>query len=452
MKPRRSAWLLLLLPVLATCGGGERPPVPGIASAVSERDVEDGAARQSSTITVEFDRPLKLAKQEVPLASRFELQVPGLAAGGTRTRRVLVSHAEMPASSQRTIVLRVDALVPSGTVLSVAKQAFDGTSPGELTAEVKSSLTVEAAALATLAFTFGDPGTVADRGEPVVTGTDRDAASVRAQLEAHLAQRGSSAETNRSALALYDGIPASTVPGPKARAALAALTGTFAEPAIGALLRGENCGGVAVSLVVFAQPPDFPNLLARVTTGADGRRTVSISPALESERFELLMPILAHEAIHCDSYDGKFEEVAATAFDTFFYLNLLAIDGSLATGKTKLARDLAIDAVAMLNSGRRLPESVGVLQSTGIKNALPGSNNQSASFAEFVAASYPEVVGNSSPDEPVANLYAQALAGVAGMPAGRAFDLRYLDEVLGRAIDPLVIAGAIEALSLVPSR
>ncbi len=442
---------LLLSALASACGGGQALVIPGVASVSAQRDVEDGAGKLTATIELAFDRPVKLAKSDTPLTSHFEIRAPALTARGETFNRLFVARARFADNNQRTMVLGVDALVPVGSVLKLSRRAFDKNATGELEIPIESDLPLEAATLATLAFTFSDPDII-DTGPPgEVTDADRDAAAVRAKLEQHLLLRGSSAGIREEALAAFDAMSPSRAPGPKARAALAALTGTFAEPAIAAFLTGEKCGGQPASLIAFQTPPGDPRLLARVTTAEDGSRVVSLSPELEAERFEMLMPLLVHEAIHCDDRDGRYEEVAATAFDTFFYLHLIATDPSLVNSRGRLARDMVVDALAMINSGRRYPESVGVLRSTGAKQALPGSNNPATSFAEFIAAAYGQMEGNSSPDEPVALAYAAALAAVMNVPAGSPFDLRYLDELLGMALDPGVLAGAIEALALIPA-
>lgn len=94
---------------------------------------------------------------------------------------------------------------------------------------------------------------------------DRDPEAMRAVLAEMLDRRGSDERTKKAALARYDSIPAAIIPAPKIRAALAGLTGTFAEPAIDALLTTSNCSGKPVAQVLFQPPPNAPDLIARVT-------------------------------------------------------------------------------------------------------------------------------------------------------------------------------------------
>ena len=85
-------------------------------------------------------------------------------------------------------------------------------------------------------------------------------------------------------------------------------------------------------------PPGSQQLFARVTYAPGGARIVSLNPSIEGERLEMLMPILLHEAIHCDQVGGRFEEIAATAIDSFFWMNLLAVFPDLALAGTPLER------------------------------------------------------------------------------------------------------------------
>ncbi len=439
-------WAIVLvgLAIAACSKGSEAGPPPEVVSAVAERDVVDGLATLRSTVTVRFDRPFELAPSRVPLESHFEFEVPQ-AAGGTK--RVLVASAKR---ESRAIVLKVDALIPDGATLKVARRAFSAAATGEMEARVEGELTPALVLLASTALQVSDPSFYDPAVVAEVKEGDRDAVVQRKALEAHLSQRQVDPQTFADALLIYDAIPAEIVTSPKLRAALAALTGTFAEPAIQSLLTGENCTGLPAARVAFEPPPGNADLIARVTYRGNGARVISLNPFAEGERIEHLMPILAHEAVHCDGLDGRAEELAATAFDGLLYLNLVAAEPELARAKTRVARELNIDAVALINSGGRLPESIGVLPSPGVSRILPGTNNEHGSFAEFIVAAYPQIDLPTSPTEELAQDYADILAQAAGMERGDPFSIRYLDELLGRAIHPAVLVGAIQAFGLAP--
>ncbi|MEX1103711.1 MAG: hypothetical protein WED87_05655, partial [Dehalococcoidia bacterium] len=426
---------LLLAVLAAACGGGGGngdSPIE-IEEATSERGVSS-TGRQSSTVTLRFDREVSLARSQVPLASRIEVDMPDVISGGTR--RVLVASAEVHPNDGRTILVTVSEPVPEGARIRIDRRAFDADAEGELLATVSSDLTPGFALLATTAFQSFLPGLLEQPEVPPVTDADRDPAAMRQLLEEHLANRGTNDDLRAQALAAYDAMPAEIVPSPKLRAALAALTGTFANPAIDYLLTDQNCTREPAALIAFQPPPEIPELLGRSTRSPDGARVISINPVTEGDRLEHLMALLTHEAIHCDRISGRFEEIAATAFDTFLYMQLIAADPTLVESNTPLSRDLNVDVIALINSGRAVPESVGILQSSGVTQAVPGSSSTAPSFGDLVIAAYESIEFNESAAEPLARAYVELLAQLAGMDSGPPFDLVYLDELLGRAMPP----------------
>ncbi len=442
---------LLATVVLAGCGG--RPTAvetPRIVSASAERLTSAfGAALVATELRVQLDRPLRTLDSSVPIASYFELVLPR-SDGSTKT--VLVEQAEADEERPDVVRLRVGYVLPEGTVVRLAERAFVQGATGWVEAPVEGGLPLLQAELANGPLRFSDPRVVEVARVPEVTPEDRDPEAMREALARHLERRGAPTPLREAALATYDAIPAEIVPAPKARAALAALVGTFAEPAVASILSGAHCEGAPVARVEFAPPPDFPNLLARVTRDEEsGRRILWLNPSLEGERFELLMPLLAHEAVHCDQLDGRFEELAATAFDTFLYLQLVAVDPSLPLEGTPLARTLNTDALALINSGTWLPESVGVLRSPRVDRVLPESNAEASSFLEHVAAAYPTIDFDFSPTEPLAQSYADRIAELTGQAQGDPFEPVYLDRLLALAMDSGTMLRVIAALRLEPA-
>ncbi len=444
-----ASWLAAaVLAVAGACGRETAVETPRILSASAERSVsEAGVAEVRTRIRVQFDREFRTIRRDIPLASYFKvvLVLPG------GERELFVQSAERPAGRDDVVDLVVDAVVSEGSRVAVERRAFVPGATDQIEARIEGAFPPVQAALANAPWQFTDPAVIEVRRTPDVTDADRDPAVMRVVLRAHLRARGASAPVEAAALSLYDAIPSELVPSPKARAALAALTGTFAQPAIAWLLTGENCTGQPAS-IVFAPPPEYPDMLARVTHDTAGRRTVWLNPRLEGERLEFLMPLLAHEAIHCDNFDGRWEEVAATAFDALLYLHLVAAIPGLAMDGTPMARSLNIDLLAFLNSGRWVPESVGVLPSPKVENALPGSTSEARSFADYVIQAYDMIRFNESPTEELARQYARILAGMAGIPEGDPFQLGYLDRIAGLAAHPAVVAAALDALRLAPAQ
>jgi hypothetical protein len=188
--------------------------------------------------------------------------------------------------------------------------------------------------------------------------------------------------------------------------------------------------------------------VARVTHTDTGARIISLNPRLEGEVFQLLAPILAHEAIHCDEEDSLAEEVVATAFDAFLYLHYVAAEPSLAQEPTQLAHNYNSDALAMLNSGSVVPETVGILASPGNFTVLQGSDAPYRSFAEYVVAAYGDLPAPVSPSEELALAYAANLAAIHDAEPRDPFDLDYLDALLGLTLPVPAMASATGALGL----
>jgi len=434
----------------AACSKGEpERPLPRILEAAATRDIANGEALPSSTLDVRLDRDFQLVEGRTPLASHFELWIPDVA--GDVEGPVFVRSAEQDTGNPRLFRLTVDRLIPEGTVLKIEKKAFRSGAEGMIEGPVATELSASQVFFATSLFQFGDPALTNDEpGAPAVDPDEEDVEKQRALLLAHLEARAAPPEVVAVALARFDAMPVDRVPSPKLRAALAALTGTFAEPAHDYLLGDLNCTGRPVALIAFQPPPDRPDLLARSTRTEEGALVISLNPRLVGERIEHLMPLLVHEAIHCDERDGRFEEIAATAFDTLFYIELLASFPNLPWAETALSRELNVDALAMLNSGRLIPESGGVLATAGAGDALPGSSTSPVSFADLVADAYPQVRVNSSPTEELARVYADILARRSGMDAGDPFDLLYLDELIGRSFSADMIIALLQTLDLGP--
>jgi hypothetical protein len=437
--------------LLAGCGGGNSTPatVPDLTSAKAIRDMVNDAPGLTSTVQVKFDRSFDPTKTLLPLASLFEIEAPDPFSGKSSTRRILAQSAEIDKTSDRTVLLHIKELVPSGSTLKVAKKGFVKDADGDLTVNVDGDLSPLDVLLASKALALSDPSVVDDSVELPATDADRDPAAVRKTLEQALNDRGASDATRQKALDRYDSIPADVVPAPKARAALAFLTGTFAEAAIDNDLTTNNCTGKVASTIAF-HTPEASQLLAQVTFTSDGRRVISLSPSIEGERIEHIAPILAHESIHCDAASGKFEEVAATAMDTFLYLVFAIANPDIVHDGTRLTKEQNIDAIAMINSGRLQPESVGILPSPGVTQAIPDTNSQAASFADLVAAAY-QGLPNDTPDEPLAVSYVSALASIVGVQPQSPFNLLYLDGLLGSILPSQALLNAIQALGLVPA-
>ena len=426
---------LLMLIVACSGGGGDsgdttvRP-----IEAIAERIVIDDLPLTRSTVRVRFNGPVEPVSMRA-LTTAFSLtQLEDSALAGQPLGEMPIEGVELSQTSSRIVTLTVANVIVSGSRLHVANSAFKEGATGESVILITSRFSETGVILAAGALRFGDLRFVEERPPEVPTAADRDSSLVRTALEEHLAARGASEPVRIAALALYDNMPETIVPAPKARAALAAMRGTFVDASVDSFLTSSNCTGLPTALIDFQEPPGDANLAARVTFTEDGRRVVSLRPDLEAAPFELLMTLLAHEAVHCDRFDGPEEEIVAAAFDVFLYIHLLLSRPDLALDSSPLARNLNVEAVAMLNSGRALPESLGILPSPHGREVLPGSGTAFASFAELIASSYAGDLNSTSPVEPVAQSYVDAIAMAAGLPFGTAFDLEYIDSLLAQSV------------------
>ncbi|MBK9344890.1 MAG: hypothetical protein IPN07_18115 [Dehalococcoidia bacterium] len=210
-------------------------------------------AKLTSTIKVKFDRDWELADTNLPFPSLFEIKAPQ--ADGS-TKRILIRTAERSATNTRLVTLTGERPDPRGRDAHRSRRRRSrGRRRGRSRRRSSRSWTRRACCSLRrrwwwLASVLYD--------EPVtapVTDADRDAAAQRSLLETHFKSRpGAGSESLAAALAVYDGINTETVPSPKLRAAIAALTGTFAEPAITSLLTSDNCTSRPAAKIAFQVP------------------------------------------------------------------------------------------------------------------------------------------------------------------------------------------------------
>jgi hypothetical protein len=413
------------------------------------RQVVDGVALQQTIIEITFDGPLATLTRNAPLSTFFDVEVPSATAlDGSETLHPVSARIDGD-----QVLLTMAKPIPSGSVVFVAA-GFFGATGVEAETDVASTMTTFNAALASAALAPTDSAIAPEGAQAPAPGPDdANPAAMKELMLQHMRRRGSTEETLARAALNFDSIDPVVVPSPRLRAALAGLTGSFAEPAIEYLLTDDNCTDLPANRIDFGEIPDGESLVARVVYADDGSRTVLFQPSLAGERIELLMPLLAHEAIHCDQVDPIEEEIAATAFDTFLYLQLLTVDPSIATSGTPLARLFNLDAIAMVNSGRRYPESIGILPSDGIAGVFPGSNSEARSFAEVVANAYPTLQSDPEAEaEPLAQTYAELVRFLTNEGPGDVFDLVWLDALLGAAFDSQSMAAVLVALTLGPPR
>jgi hypothetical protein len=210
------------------------------------------------------------------------------------------------------------------------------------------------------------------------TGTTLTEAQGRAKLKSYLqTEYPNSTATQNAGLAVYDNATAKQkVPDPQLRAALAALEGTFADPAINRLLNSKTSAG----------NPRF----VRASYGGNPFGVVAISapyngspdpddyefffdPTYRYESPFLLTPFWLHEPLHEAGPNGIYEEGANSSFDELFYGRQLVRHPGLARMGTKLARTTNTLGLARLNSG--LGSRLGLYATNGGRQLYPGSSS-----------------------------------------------------------------------------
>src|SRR3954452_10362159 len=158
-------------------------------------------------------------------------------------------------------------------------------------------------------------------------------------------------------------------PSPSLRAALAALTGTIAEPGIDYVLHHtEPSSQPTFTAVRFGVTPD-PAAIAMVVG-----HEIIFNERYKGENPFAFVRIMAHEPLHggeATGSDSNYEETVNSSLDNLVYLRQIARHPDIARLGTELARRNNINAMERLNSG---PGSqLGLFATNGNRPVFPGS-------------------------------------------------------------------------------
>jgi hypothetical protein len=198
-------------------------------------------------------------------------------------------------------------------------------------------------------------------------------AGVRAQLAAFLAGSSARAPT----LALFDRADVDAkLSDPTLRAALVALKGTVAAPAIDTFLRnprGVRFGGLQIRMVGRAQ------------AGSE----IILNGRYRSEHFALLSAMLAHEILHHDPTTNFAEEIVLNAVTSIVHMQLLARRPELATSRTELSRYMNEWALLLANSRRPGSPRIALIAPSG-RGVAPGSPENAPDLWTFITKRYTE--------------------------------------------------------------
>jgi len=161
------------------------------------------------------------------------------------------------------------------------------------------------------------------------------------------------------------------IPDANLRAAMLSLYGTIGEPAIAAMLDGQNLTGKNQTIVDFSTDVAANAEVAETLVLSNGRLRTLFKTSYAGEPFQALSAKLAHESVHQDSDDNQNEEVVANTVETMVYAQQLLVDSSFATAGTTLIKSDNDKLLALLDSGKALFPRVGILQGA-VKNETEG--------------------------------------------------------------------------------
>jgi hypothetical protein len=176
----------------------------------------------------------------------------------------------------------------------------------------------------------------------------------RDALQAFLARRFSCApERVQEGMSLYrDPLMLEKVPDPTLRAAMVALLGTVAEPAIEFALQRTSLTRIEFGIYVNTSI-GVPDRVGGTYAAPDGTHFIEIDRHYRYLPFAALSPLVAHEILHTgDDKAGMAEETVASAVEALVYMEMLLTDPTLARLPDALTRTSNNHAALVrLNSG-----------------------------------------------------------------------------------------------------
>jgi hypothetical protein len=220
-----------------------------------------------------------------------------------------------------------------------------------------------------------------------INGQDLGEAQASQALDAYLAAEfpGDGSAQARAKSVFADPVAQTKIPSPSLRAALAALTGTIAEPAIDFILHAQVGGQPQVTDIRWADPSAFPNTSAVAevkTVGSSGQFYIQFNNAYRGEDPFLFVSRMAHEPLHQDAQVANIEEATNNSFEGLIYLHQLVHHPELAAEGTHLSRSSNSKALPRLNSGTGT--QLGLFASNGDMPIFgAGSIDKDTSWTKF---------------------------------------------------------------------
>ena len=274
-----------------------------------------------------------------------------------------------------------DRLARKGATIILNSGALEDSSHNPLAAQTlhtvkgqnKERFTLACRAFVATNVNYFTPDLYTGAATPSTASTPVDASVVGPKLQAFLnAKATAGVITQAQATAAFarfsDASVIATVPDANLRAAVLALTGTVAAPAIGAILDGQNATGKPWTSLNFGTPPDPSIVTAETFLTNTGRIATVVKPNLSGEDFRALSAVIAHEAMHQDDSklptsleDGLPEEYVGNIAETTTYGQQLLTDSSFVGNDTTLVTFENDKLYALLNSGQGLFPFPGTL-------------------------------------------------------------------------------------------
>jgi hypothetical protein len=214
----------------------------------------------------------------------------------------------------------------------------------------------------------------------------------------------------------------SIVPDANLRAAVLSLYGTVGEPAIGAMLLGQNETNKPQTVVDFSTEVSNNAEVAETLVVNNGTRLRTLfKTTYAGEPFQALSAWVAHEALHQDTTDGQNEAIVTNIVETMVWAQQLDVSHTYVTSNTSLVKQENDKLYAMLDSGSAVFPRVGLDQgpvkfSTGgvFLNASAQTGGDYLSYEDYIrrlyiARNFPAVDtdGNATLDAMMQNVTGQ---------------------------------------------
>ena len=168
------------------------------------------------------------------------------------------------------------------------------------------------------------------------------------------------AQERLDAVARFDSdFARAVIPNATLRAGLMSLTGTSGEPAIAAILDGDNITGKPWTVVDFSDAVSA-NAPVAETVNNGGRLRTLFQSDLNGEYFTALGAVLAHEVLHQDQGNTVNEEIVANAVESLVYAEQIQTYPVVSRTRTAMVNQMNGRLLSLLNSGDTNYPNVGL--------------------------------------------------------------------------------------------